>query len=173
MDKAGILMLDSIREIFDILGIEFELVKVGYEEHNTLQEFVSAIVLARKCPVILDKEDDDNHHAMLATGVFEKEGLQYIECKNSHRENPNQMGMFIISRSSCFNKHVTTVPTCHSSHWASLLGCLLEFGHFEETVYFRNRRSSNKSDYFFMKFQTLSYQRVLKISLYMHNCRYV
>ena len=52
MDEAGLFMLDSIREIFDILGLEFESVKFDYEEYYDAEELDRAVIFEKKCPIV-------------------------------------------------------------------------------------------------------------------------
>ena len=52
MDEAGLFMLDSIREIFDILGLEFESVKFDYEEYFDTEELNWAVIFEKKCPIV-------------------------------------------------------------------------------------------------------------------------
>ena len=50
-DEAGICMLDSIREIFDVLGIRFESIQLHFDEYTEFKELVAALQ-AKKCPVL-------------------------------------------------------------------------------------------------------------------------
>ncbi len=52
MDEAGLFMLDSIREIFDILGLEFESVQFDYEQYCNTEELKRAVVVEKKCPIV-------------------------------------------------------------------------------------------------------------------------
>ena len=85
-DEAGIRMLDSIREIFDIIGIRFESIGSNYDEYTEFKQLVAALK-AGKCPVI-----GVDSHAMVATGIKNKRGVQYIQLKNSYADNPNKPG---------------------------------------------------------------------------------
>ena len=42
-DEAGIRMLDSVREIFDIVGIQFESVGFNFEEYKQFKKLVGRI----------------------------------------------------------------------------------------------------------------------------------
>ena len=87
-------MLDSIREIFEILGIEFESVQFDYEEYFETEELVWAIAGENKCPVISAGESSTESHAMVATGIIETADFEhFIQCKNSHRKDPSQKGI--------------------------------------------------------------------------------
>ena len=96
-------MLDSIREIFDIL--DFDLKSVGFEliEYKGLEELTDAIRNG-KCPVVdvlkqylylkfdLFFSDEGGSHAMVATGIKNKDGVKYIQLKNSFADNSNEQG---------------------------------------------------------------------------------
>ena len=100
-------MLNSIREIFDLLGIDFESMQFVSEkiEKNSI---IDAINNQRKCPAIVAAMYDFstrtfyNGHIMVAAGI-KTETVQYgssikqeyfIQCKNSYRDDPNQSGKF-------------------------------------------------------------------------------
>ena len=108
MDPEGILMLNSIREIFDLLGIDFESLKFVPEKFDTQKSIIDAINNQRKCPAIVGAKFDfstgsiDCVHVMVAAGV-KTETVQhgsstkqeyFIQCKNSYRDNPNESGKF-------------------------------------------------------------------------------
>ena len=94
-------MLDSIREIFDILQIDFESIKFHCTEYKTIDEVVSAINNG-KCPVVdvlnkyLYSREIDGSHAMVATGIKELDGVTYIQLKNSYADNPNEKGKVLL-----------------------------------------------------------------------------
>ena len=95
-DEAGIRMLDSICEIFDILGIRFESIGFYYDEYKQFKQMVAAIETG-KCPVIgvptsYFYQGGNGSHAMVATGIKNKRGVQIIQMKNSHADNPNESG---------------------------------------------------------------------------------
>ena len=111
MDPEGILMLNSIRGIFDLLGIDFESMKFVSEKFDTQRSLIDTINRKRKCPVIVGAKFDFSTspvtidaHAMVAAGVkIETVVRQYassieqkyfIQCKNSYRDDPNQSGKF-------------------------------------------------------------------------------
>ena len=52
MDEAGLFMLDSVREIFDILGLEFESVKFDYEQYCDTKKLNWAVIFEKKCPIV-------------------------------------------------------------------------------------------------------------------------
>ena len=107
MDPEGILMLNSIREIFDLLGLNFESMKFVPEKIDTQISIIDAINRQRKCPAIVGAKFDFSTgavdaHVMVAAGV-KTETVQhgssskqqyFIQCKNSYRDDPNQSGKF-------------------------------------------------------------------------------
>ena len=92
-------MLDSIREIFDILGIRFESVGFHFDKYSQFKQLVAAIE-AGKCPVIsipksyLNPECKERSHAMVATGLKNKNGVWLIQMKNSYDDNSDTPGRF-------------------------------------------------------------------------------
>ena len=107
MDPKGILMLNSIREIFDLLGLDFESMQFVPEKFDTKRSIIDAINNQRKCPAIVGAKFDFSTgavdaHVMVAAGV-KTETVQhgssskqqyFIQCKNSYRDDPNQSGKF-------------------------------------------------------------------------------
>ena len=106
MDPEGILMLNSIREIFDLLGVDFESMQFVSEKFD-YSSIIDAINNQKKCPAIVGAKFDFSTgsvdaHVMVATGI-KTETVQYgssikqeyfIQCKNSYRDDPNQSGKF-------------------------------------------------------------------------------
>ena len=102
-DEAGIRMLDSIREIFDILDIKFESIGFNLIEYKNFEQLTNAIDNG-KCPIAdvlqnylfmeFDKYSSDKNgsHAMVATGIKEKNGVKFIQLKNSYADDPNMQG---------------------------------------------------------------------------------
>ena len=95
-DEAGIRMLDSIREIFDIIDYEFDSVGYNLIKYKNFQELVTSINDG-KCAVVdvLKKHyssDNDGSHAMVATGIKTENNVKYIQLKNSFADNPNERG---------------------------------------------------------------------------------
>ena len=73
MDPAGILMLGSIREVFDVLGIDLELVQFDKLTLGADQIIPALTGEPKKCPVVTAFQWDDNSethavHAMIAIG---------------------------------------------------------------------------------------------------------
>ena len=105
MDPEGILMLNSIREIFDLLGLHFESMKFVSDKFDTQSSIIDAINNRRKCPAIVGAMYDISTgsldaHVMVAAGVKTEtvqQGVKqeyFIQCKNSYRDDPNQSGKF-------------------------------------------------------------------------------
>ena len=95
-DEAGIYMLDSIREIFDILAFDFEEVRFSWIKYNNEKDLIDAIKNG-KCPVIdvlksYYSSATNGGHVMVATGIKEENGIKYIQLKNSFADNPNEQG---------------------------------------------------------------------------------
>ena len=89
-------MLDSIREIFDILDIDFETIQFSWIKYNNEKELIDAIK-NRKCAVVdvlksYYSSDTDGSHVMVATGIKEENGVKNIQLKNSFADNPNEQG---------------------------------------------------------------------------------
>ena len=94
MDPKGILMLNSIRGIFDLLGIDFESMQFVSDKFDTQTSIIDAINNQRKCPAIVGANFDFSTgsvdaHVMVAAGV-ETETVQqgssvkreyFIQCK--------------------------------------------------------------------------------------------
>ena len=89
-------MLDSIREIFDILGVDFESIQFKWIKYKNEKDLVDGIK-NRKCPVVdvlksYYSSDTDGSHVMVATGMKEENGIKYIQLKNSFADDPNEQG---------------------------------------------------------------------------------
>ena len=103
MDPAGIFMLNSIRQIFEILDIPFNSMNVVAEQFDQTT-IINEINVNKKCPVITAANFSVSPplvHAMVATGVKSDwilgttPRLEYsIQCKNSYRDDPSQQGKF-------------------------------------------------------------------------------
>ena len=102
MDPQGILMLNSVREIFNIVGISFESMKFIARKFDNQNSIIDAIHNRKKCPAIVGAKLDfstgsiDCIHVMIASGVkSETVGAStkyFIQCKNSYRDDPNISG---------------------------------------------------------------------------------
>ena len=95
-------MLDSIREIFDILNFELEMVEFDFIRYNNFEELVVALNNG-KCPVVdimkkyLYSSEEDGSHVVVATGIREQNGAKEIQLKNSFADNPNEQGKVHIN----------------------------------------------------------------------------
>ena len=107
-DDSGLFMIDTIREVFDILDIQFESVSFKFEKFDgqNAQSIEKAIYDDEKCPVVAVRDSffdpngsDYSSHAMVATGIEdgidEDEGKVFVQLKNSHRDDPDQPGMIL------------------------------------------------------------------------------
>ena len=107
MDPKGILMLNSIREIFEIIGIDFDSMRFIVQKFSEPRMIIRAINNQRKCPAIVGAQFDCstgsvNAHVMVAAGIkteIVQHGTSikheyFIQCKNSYRDDPNQSGKF-------------------------------------------------------------------------------
>ena len=96
-------MLDSIREIFDILNIKFESIGFNLIEYKTFEGLTDAINNG-KCPIAdvlqnylfmefdLFSSDRDGSHVMVATGIKEKNDVKFIQLKDSYADDPSVQG---------------------------------------------------------------------------------
>ena len=90
-------MLDSIREIFDILDFKFQSVRFNLIEYNSDNKLTNAINNG-KCPVVdllktyLYSSEEEGSHVMVATGIRNQNGVKHIQLKNSFADNPNEQG---------------------------------------------------------------------------------
>ena len=113
-DEPGLFMLDSIREVFDALEIQFESIVFKYERYHDKDATTveRAIFDEEKCPVVVVRDSffdstgsEISSHAMVATGVEdgydEDEGKVFIQLKNSHRDDPSQSGIFRLKKHIC------------------------------------------------------------------------
>ena len=111
VDPAGILMLISIRKVFELIEIKPESIQFEKEEFNS-QNIIDALSNEpKKCPVITAADFTDffnfgvvptSSHAMVTAGVLKgSEFIQtntslanycFIKCKNSYGNNPAQQG---------------------------------------------------------------------------------
>ena len=110
MDPAGILMLRSVRIVFEKVGIRPESIKFKKEEFNALTLVKALTEKPKKCPAIVTANILGNcsPHIMVATnalkgkdfpfGKFSRWIMQrekwFINCKNSYREDISEPGTF-------------------------------------------------------------------------------
>ena len=110
MDPAGILMLRSVRIVFEMIGIKPESVKFIKEEFNSDNLVQALNEHPKKCPAIMTcnfaQYPSLVKHAMVATNALKgSEFIQgdgkvaeqlrnqwFINCKNSYRDNISEPG---------------------------------------------------------------------------------
>ena len=109
MDPAGILMLRSVRIVFEKIGLEPESMSFIKHEFNS-DDLVKALnEQPKKCPTIVTFNlfGDRSPHVMVATNAVEgsdfiegdgpvEKSLQnkcFINCKNSYRDDPSEAGI--------------------------------------------------------------------------------
>ena len=90
-DEAGIKMLDSIREIFDLADFEFESVDFELMKYNNFEDVAGAIN-NDKCPVADVLGEGGMSHVMVATGIKNENGTECIQLKNSYADDPKKLG---------------------------------------------------------------------------------
>ena len=116
MDPAGILMLRSVRKVFEIIGIKPESIKFIKENFDKSNIVKALTEEPKKCPTIVVTEltgDPCNPigcaHAMVATNALKgieitgKTALRnewFINCKNSYREEISAPGTVCNSNNS-------------------------------------------------------------------------
>ena len=100
-------MLNSFVEILSLAGLEMKDLNTEVEsfDENTISQ---AVQNSGKCPAIqvmnVKSDGNDDHHVMVVTGIKSKPMLipgnnsipnfPYLQCKNSHRSDPNQPGSY-------------------------------------------------------------------------------
>ena len=105
MDPAGILMLRSVRIVFEMLGLQLERIKFKREEFSSNNLIKALTESPKKCPVIVTFNlfGIPSLHAMVATNAlkgkeFTHESVLkerwFINCKNSYRDDISEPGTF-------------------------------------------------------------------------------
>ena len=105
MDPAGILMLRSVRIVFEKVGIQPELLKFKKEEFNSTNLVKALNESPKKCPAIVTVNlfGDCSPHIMVATNALQGKDFIYdqmlhekwfINCKNSYRDDISEPGTF-------------------------------------------------------------------------------
>ena len=109
MDPAGILMLRSVRILFEMIGVKPDSVKFIKEEFNSNNLVEALTHEPKKCPTIVtfDVTGILSPHAMVATNALkgvdfiDSEGSVaeflreqwFINCKNSYRDDISEPGI--------------------------------------------------------------------------------
>ena len=111
VDPAGILMLRSIRKVFELLGIQPESIQFQKEEFNGQNVIDALRNEPQKCPVITAADFTDYFvsqgaptlgHVMVTAGALKGSEFiptntslanqWFIKCKNSYGNDPTQPG---------------------------------------------------------------------------------
>ena len=109
IDPAGVLMLRSVRIVFEMIGLKPESIKFIKHEFNAGNLVKALTEQPKKCPAIvtLNRAGDRSPNVMVATNavkgsdfIFEdgpiNEALRdqwFINCKNSYRDDVSQPGI--------------------------------------------------------------------------------
>ena len=105
MDPAGLLMLRSVRIVFEKIGIPPESLKFIIEEFDSTNLFEALNQNPKKCPTIvtLNLFGDFSPHIVVATNALKGKKFTYdpllreeffINCKNSYRDDTSEPGTF-------------------------------------------------------------------------------
>jgi len=105
MDPAGILMLRSVRIVFEKLGLKPESIKFKKEEFNINNLVPALIENPKKCPAIVTFNlfGKTHLHTMVATNALKGKAFPsdpvlsekwFINCKNSYRDDISEPGIF-------------------------------------------------------------------------------
>ena len=110
MDPAGILMLRSVRIVFELLGLQPESIKFKKEEFNSSNLVKALNDEPKRCPVIetTDRGGDNVHimvaaYALKGSEIINESGPNadlmreewFIYCKNSYRDDPDEPGIVL------------------------------------------------------------------------------
>ena len=113
MDPAGILMLRSVRIVFEKLGIKPERIKFKKEEFNSDNLIKGLNDIPKKCPAIVTSILSggvlSSAHIMVATNALKGNEFihepgrigdflrnqWFINCKNSYRDDPSEPGIVL------------------------------------------------------------------------------
>ena len=105
MDPAGILMLRSVRIVFEKIGIQPESMTFKKEEFNSLTLVKALTENPKKCPAIVTANifGDCSPHIMVATNALQGKDFTsdsllrekwFVNCKNSYRDDISEPGTF-------------------------------------------------------------------------------
>ena len=105
MDPAGILMLRSVRIVFEKIGIEPESIKFIKEEFHSLTLVKALTENPKKCPAIVtvDILGARSPHIMVAANALKGKEFTsdpllrekwFVNCKNSYRDEIAEPGTF-------------------------------------------------------------------------------
>ena len=105
MDPAGILMLRSVRIVFEKIGIRPESMKFKKDEIDSTNLIEALNKNPKKCPAIItfDMYGSCSTQTMVATNAIQGKQFTddpllqeqwFINCKNSYREDHSEPGIF-------------------------------------------------------------------------------
>ena len=116
MDPAGILMLRSVRIVFEKIGIQPERIKFKKEEFNSDNLVKGLNEIPKRCPAIVTSILSggvlSSAHIMVATNALKGNEFihepgpigdflrnqWFINCKNSYRDDPSQPGIVLKTK---------------------------------------------------------------------------
>ena len=112
MDPPGILMLNSVRRVFELAGVIPESIKFEKEHYNASNIIDALTKEPKKCPVTTTADFTDyfkdggrhyNVHVMVTAGALKGSEFMpknspladewFIKCKNTYANDPNQPGI--------------------------------------------------------------------------------
>ena len=104
MDSPGILMLHSVRRVFELAGIKPESVQFQKEQFDDKNIIDALTKDPKKCPVIPAREiSNPGSHIMVTAGALKGSDFMpdnklladqwFIQCKNSYANDPNVPGI--------------------------------------------------------------------------------
>ena len=105
MDPAGILMLRSVRIVFELLGLQPESIKFKKEEFSSDNLIKALTENPKKCPAIVTFNlfGNPSLHIMVATNALKGKKFThdpllrekwFVNCKNSYRDEISEPGTF-------------------------------------------------------------------------------
>ena len=116
MDPAGILMLRSVRIVFEKIGIQPERIKLIKEEFNSDNLVKGLNEIPKRCPAIVTSILTggvlSSAHIMVATNALKGNEFihepgpigdylrnqWFINCKNSYRDDPSEPGIVLKTK---------------------------------------------------------------------------
>ena len=104
MDPPGILMLNSVRKVLELAGIEPESLQFRKDQFDATNIIDALTKDPKKCPVITAAEITNRvSHVMVTAGALKGSDFMpqnklladqwFIQCKNSYANNPMVPGM--------------------------------------------------------------------------------
>ena len=104
MDPPGILMLNSVRKVLELAGIEPESLQFRKDQFDATNIIDALTKDPKKCPVIAAREISyPESHVMVTAGALKGSDFMpnnklladqwFIKCKNSYANDPNVPGI--------------------------------------------------------------------------------